>query len=178
MCLVHQIIKWVVLLNVSFPCIPLQSLVSSDLYEFYIFNLYLEQILVDEDHVETRLRLHRTLATPLLPLPVYTENQTVLEERTFTVRLGDVPTDVSLTAVHLNGQEFTVPFTNTSSRTITKVPHPNNTHCYTLKVPFDDPVVIQQVKGLNNLSSCTFRCRAGLYMEISSCLAQPVCIVS
>ncbi|XP_070711320.1 uncharacterized protein [Pempheris klunzingeri] len=121
-----------------------KSSASGDLYEFYIFHFYLEQILVDEDHVETRLRFHRTLITPLLPRPIFTENQTVLEERTFTVHLGDVPEDVELAAVHLNGQEFAVPFTNTSSCTITKVVHPNNTHCYTLKVPFDDPVVIQQ----------------------------------
>ena len=66
----------------------------------------------------------------------------------FTVYLGDVPEDVELVVVHLNGQEFTVPFTNTSSHSITKVAHPNNTHGYTLKVPFDDPVVMQQVKGL------------------------------
>ncbi|XP_070786321.1 uncharacterized protein [Enoplosus armatus] len=121
-----------------------KSFVAGDLYEFYVFHLYLEQILVDEDHVETRLRFHRTLATPMLPYHVFTENHTVLEERTFAVYLGDVPDDVALAAVHLNGQEFTVPFTNTSSHTITEVVHPNNTHGYTLKVPFDDPVIVQQ----------------------------------
>uniref|UniRef100_UPI0037E7FA49 uncharacterized protein n=1 Tax=Semicossyphus pulcher TaxID=241346 RepID=UPI0037E7FA49 len=121
-----------------------KSFVSGDLYEFYVFHLYVEQILVDEDLVETRLRFHRTLATPLLPCPVFTENQTLLEDRMFTVYLGDIPEDVDLAAVHLNGQEFTVPFMNTSSNTITKVVHPNKTHGYTLKVPFDDAVVIQQ----------------------------------
>ncbi|GAA6216320.1 uncharacterized protein LOC108880004 [Lates japonicus] len=121
-----------------------KSCVTEDLYEFHVFNLYLEQILVDEDHVQTRLRLHRTWATPLLPHPVFTHNQTVNEEHMFTVYLGDVPDDVELAAVHLNGHKFTVPFTNTSGHTITKVVHPNNTHGYTLKVPFDDPVVLQQ----------------------------------
>ncbi|XP_035849390.1 uncharacterized protein LOC116049020 isoform X2 [Sander lucioperca] len=122
-----------------------KSIVSGNLYEFYIFHLYLEQISVDEDHVDTRLRIHRTLATPLLTRPVFTENRTVPEERTFTVYLGDVPEDVELTAVHLNGQKFTVPFTNTSSHNITKVVSPNHTHGYTLKVPFEDPVVMQQL---------------------------------
>ncbi|XP_049923997.1 uncharacterized protein LOC126404664 [Epinephelus moara] len=121
-----------------------KSLVSGDLYEFYIFHLYLEQISVEEDQVDTRIRFHRTLATPMLPRPVFTENRTVLEERIFTVYLGDVPEDVELTSVNLNGQEFTVPLTNTSSHTITKVVHPNNTYGYTLRVPFDDPVVMQQ----------------------------------
>lgn len=53
----------------------LQSVVSGDLYEFYIFRLYLEQISMDEDNIDTRLRYHRTLATPLLPRPVFTENR-------------------------------------------------------------------------------------------------------
>ncbi|XP_044040849.1 uncharacterized protein LOC122870603 isoform X2 [Siniperca chuatsi] len=121
-----------------------KSFVSGHLYEFYIFDLYLEQISVDEDNVDTRIRFHKTLATPLLPRPVFTENRTVLEERTFTIYLGDVPEDVELASVYLNGQEFTVPFTNAGSHTLSKVVHPNNTHGYTLKVPFDDPVVIQQ----------------------------------
>ncbi|XP_074479924.1 uncharacterized protein LOC141760758 [Sebastes fasciatus] len=120
-----------------------KSVVSGGLYEYYVFDLYLEQI-SDEDQVDTRLRFHRTLATPLLPCVVFTENRTVPEERTFTVYLGDVPEDVELAAVRLNGYECTVPFTDTSSHTITKVVHPNNIHGYTLKVPFDDPVVMQQ----------------------------------
>uniref|UniRef100_A0A3B4VD57 Zona pellucida protein AX 4 n=1 Tax=Seriola dumerili TaxID=41447 RepID=A0A3B4VD57_SERDU len=121
-----------------------KSSVIGDLYEFYVFHLYLEQILVDEDRVETRLRFHRTLATPMLPRRVFTANRTVVEERLFTVYLGDVPEDAELAAVQLNGQELTVPFTNTSIHSITKVIQPNSTRGYTLKVPFDDPVVIQQ----------------------------------
>ncbi|KAM6960325.1 uncharacterized protein LKV04_021882 [Tautogolabrus adspersus] len=109
-----------------------------------MFDLYLEKLSVDEDHVDTRLRCHRTLATPLLPRPLFTENRTVLEEHTFTVYLRDVPEDVDLVAVHLNGQEFPVPFTNDGRLAITKVVHPNNTHGYTLKVPFDDPLVARQ----------------------------------
>ncbi|XP_041635526.1 zona pellucida protein AX 4 [Cheilinus undulatus] len=121
-----------------------KSFVSGDLFEYYVFDLCLEKLFVDGDHVDTRLRFHRTLATPLLPYFLFTVNRTVLEELTFTVYLGDVPEDVELFAVFMNGEEFTVPFMNTSSHTITKVVHPNNTHGYTLKVPFDDPVVIQQ----------------------------------
>ena len=65
----------------------------------------------------------------------------------FTIYMGDVPKDVELAAVYLNGHKCKSPFTNTSGHTVTEVVHPNNTHGYTLKVPFDDPVVIKQVKG-------------------------------
>ncbi|KAA8579353.1 hypothetical protein FQN60_010693, partial [Etheostoma spectabile] len=97
-----------------------KSIVSGNLYEFFIFHLYLEQISVDEGHVP--------------------------EVRSFTVYLGDVPEDVELVSVTLNGQDFTVPFTNASSHNITEVFIPNNTHGYVLKVPFDDPVVQQLIK--------------------------------
>uniref|UniRef100_A0A3Q1BGD4 ZP domain-containing protein n=1 Tax=Amphiprion ocellaris TaxID=80972 RepID=A0A3Q1BGD4_AMPOC len=122
-----------------------KSFVTGGLYEFYIFHLYFEQIFVDDDHVETALRIHRTLVTPLLPWLLFTDNQTVLEDRVFTVYLGNVPEDIALASVQLNGQDFMVPFLNTSSYTIIQAVQPNNTHSYTLKVPFDDPIVIQQV---------------------------------
>ncbi|KAI4808710.1 hypothetical protein KUCAC02_000758 [Chaenocephalus aceratus] len=95
-----------------------KSAVEDDLYEFYVYQLYLEQILVDEDRVETRIRSLRTLATPLLPSPIFAENQTVLEEHMFTCT------------------------SETSLKTY--IVHPNNTHGYKLKVPFEDPVVLQQ----------------------------------
>ncbi|KAM6936675.1 uncharacterized protein PEZ65_006729 [Lycodopsis pacificus] len=121
-----------------------KSFVLGDLFEIYVFHLYLEQILADDDRVETRVRFQRTLSTPLLPHPVFTENQTVADELSFTVYLGDVPEDMELVAVHLNGDEFTVQYMNTRSHNITKVVYPNNTLGYILKVPFDDPVVLLQ----------------------------------
>uniref|UniRef100_A0A3B5BA45 Sin3A associated protein 25 n=1 Tax=Stegastes partitus TaxID=144197 RepID=A0A3B5BA45_9TELE len=122
-----------------------KSFVTGGLYEFYMFHLYLEQIFVDDDRAETMLRIHRILVSPLLPCLLFTDNQTVLEERVFTVYLGNIPEDIVLTSVHLNGQEFPVPFPNASSYTIMQAVQPNNTRGYTLKVPFDDPVVTQQV---------------------------------
>lgn len=121
-----------------------KSFVTDKLYRFYVFNLYFEQILVDENHLETRLQFHRMLATPLLPWPVFTNNLTVIEEGMFNVYLGNFPSDVQLTAVVLNGQESAVSFTNTSTPSFTKVVQPNNTHGYTLKVPFANPTVVHK----------------------------------
>lgn len=66
---------------------------------------------------------------------------TVPDERVFIIYPGEVPEDVMLAADHLNGKEFAFPFANTSGCTITEVVHPNNAHSYTLRVPFDHPVV-------------------------------------
>uniref|UniRef100_A0A3Q3H0N6 Zona pellucida protein AX 4 n=1 Tax=Labrus bergylta TaxID=56723 RepID=A0A3Q3H0N6_9LABR len=51
-----------------------KSSVSDGLFEYYMFDLYLDLYFVDEDHLETRLRCHRTLATPLLPRPLFAED--------------------------------------------------------------------------------------------------------
>ncbi|KAL6118565.1 uncharacterized protein ACO6RY_03347 [Pungitius sinensis] len=120
-----------------------KSLVAGGLYQFYVFHLYLEQIL-SEDHVATRVRFQRSLSTPLLPCHVFAANRTAVAERAFTVYLGNVPEDVKLLAVCLNGQEFAAPFPNASAYSLTKVVHPNNTGGYTLKVPFEDPLVVQK----------------------------------
>lgn len=70
---------------------------------------------------------------------------TVLEEMIFTAYIGGLPEDVVLTAVRLNGEEYMLPFENTSAHTITGATYANNTQGYTLKVPFDHPVVVTKV---------------------------------
>uniref|UniRef100_A0A3Q3C8B9 Zona pellucida protein AX 4 n=1 Tax=Haplochromis burtoni TaxID=8153 RepID=A0A3Q3C8B9_HAPBU len=121
-----------------------KSFVIGSLYEFYAFDLSVEQISVDRDYVDTMLQFRRTLVTPLLPCTIFTRNQTVLEEQMFTIYLGDVPEDVMLVSIQLNERDFTLPFTNTSTYKVTEVLHPNGTHGYTLKVLFHDPVVKQK----------------------------------
>lgn len=66
---------------------------------------------------------------------------TVLAEMAFTVYLGEVPEDIVLVAVHLNGEGYGLPFANQSSHSITKVTYANNTQGYTLKVLFAHPMV-------------------------------------
>lgn len=124
---------------------------SDGLFEFYIFDLYLKQTSVDERHEETVLWFHRNLVTPLLSSPLVTEDQTDVEDGTFSINLGKVPRDVELTSVQLNGQEFALPFSDSIAYTLTEVRHSNQSHSYTLKVPLHDPIVIQEVSVFKNI---------------------------
>lgn len=72
-------------------------------------------------------------------------SETLVRERSFTIYLGGVPEDVVLVSIQLNGRDFTLPLTNTSTYKVTEVLHPNGTHGYTLTVLFDDPIVKLQV---------------------------------
>ncbi|KAF3837104.1 hypothetical protein F7725_004568 [Dissostichus mawsoni] len=123
----------------------LQSLVSGDLFEFYIFDLYLEQMSFGETRWTPDFVLTGHWLRPCCHAFSSVKTvRTVPEERVFTVYLGDVPEDVELAAVHLNGQKCKAPFTNESSLTITNVIQPNNNHGYTLKVSMFDPVIRQK----------------------------------
>lgn len=76
-------------------------------------------------------------------------SETLVRERAFTIYLGGVPEDVVLVSIQLNGRDFTLPLTNTSTYKVTEVLHPNGTHGYTLTVLFDDPIVkLQVILGL------------------------------
>ncbi|XP_064820998.1 uncharacterized protein LOC135539044, partial [Oncorhynchus masou masou] len=120
-----------------------KSFVKDNMYhEFYVIRLYYEQIFLDDCGVETRLRLHRPMNTPLLIQHLSIINQTVLEDRVFTVYLGNLYYDVDLVAVKLNGHNFTILEATKSGLVITTVPQPNsNLHAYILRLPFEDAAV-------------------------------------
>ncbi|XP_031441159.1 uncharacterized protein LOC105907156 [Clupea harengus] len=119
-----------------------QSFVLHNTYwEFYIIHMYYEGLFMDNFHAESRHRHTKYLMTPLLPHFPFSINQTILEERAFTVYVGNFPSDVVLVTVSLNGHEFTTVEATQSGYTIVKVPHANGTHAYVFRVPFEAPMV-------------------------------------
>uniref|UniRef100_A0A3P9KKL7 Zona pellucida protein AX 4 n=1 Tax=Oryzias latipes TaxID=8090 RepID=A0A3P9KKL7_ORYLA len=121
-----------------------KTLVSGGIFEFRIFQMYLKQVSVDEYQRETVVKFHRTLVTPLTPYPLVTEDKTVLQEGMFTVFLGNVPDDVDLTSIQLNGEQFMLPLPSESTFMITEEAQPDNTFSYILKMLFSDPLVVQE----------------------------------
>ncbi|KAI1898827.1 hypothetical protein AGOR_G00076360 [Albula goreensis] len=114
---------------------------NNNFVEYYSISLYYEHVFTDGSGITTRVRQVKGLSTPLLYRVPFTIDQTVLEEYTFSVYLGNIPHDVDLTAVNLNGEPFTVSEAIVSGYSITKVSHPNGTHGYVLRVPFEEPFV-------------------------------------
>lgn len=52
----------------------LQSFALGELTELYFFELYVGQVSMDDDNITTRLRVHKTLNSPLLVRPLLFEN--------------------------------------------------------------------------------------------------------
>ncbi|XP_042582956.1 zona pellucida protein AX 4 isoform X7 [Cyprinus carpio] len=86
----------------------------------------------------------RQMATPPVPRPPFSVNQTTLEERVFQVFLGNIPSDVELVSVELNGQEISVSTAAQMGYSITRVSEGKDTFAYIIRVPFDDQFVVKQ----------------------------------
>ncbi|XP_063043236.1 uncharacterized protein LOC134437670 [Engraulis encrasicolus] len=118
------------------------SFVAQNTYlEIYSIYLYYKGVFMDSIHTESRHWYTKLLMTPLLPHVPFTVNRTILEERSFTVYLRNIPLDVVLTTVNINDHQFAAGMATDSEFTIVEVPHDNRTHGYVLKVPFEDPIV-------------------------------------
>lgn len=68
------------------------------------------------------------------------------EEQTFSVYLGNIPADVVLEDVWMNGKQLKM--SETRSYSITPVVHSNGSRAYQLRLPFQDPAVQQMVRPL------------------------------
>ncbi|XP_029903440.1 uncharacterized protein LOC115356423 isoform X2 [Myripristis murdjan] len=124
-----------------------RSLVVDNVYsEMYVISLLYEHVFSllhdDGSGVETRHRLFRVLDTPLRCQRPITIDQTVSDDHQFSVYLGNIPADVALEEVKVNGKQlWTAEAAEERSHSVGHVVHTNGSHAYTLRVPFEDAVV-------------------------------------
>ncbi|KAK9972160.1 hypothetical protein ABG768_025486 [Culter alburnus] len=124
-----------------------KSFVTDGVYnELYTIQLTYQQSFVDQRGVETKYNVIRQMATPPIPRLPFSINQTNPEERVFTVYLGNIPFDVELVAIELNGQEISVLTAMQMGFSITRVQEDGSdiTFAYILRVPFEDQFVVKQ----------------------------------
>ncbi|XP_064184913.1 uncharacterized protein LOC135251419 isoform X2 [Anguilla rostrata] len=121
--------------------------INNQYHSRYTIRFYLQHLWADDMFEETEHRSFRVVRSSYIRRVPFTVDQTVIEERIFTVRLGNIPYDVDLTAVNLNGEPFTVPEAIQSGYPITNVPHSNGTHACVIRVPIDDPIVLKMHLG-------------------------------
>uniref|UniRef100_A0A672RNI8 Zona pellucida protein AX 4 n=1 Tax=Sinocyclocheilus grahami TaxID=75366 RepID=A0A672RNI8_SINGR len=114
-------------------------------YELYMVQLTYQQVFVDQHGVKTMHNVVRQMAIPPIPYPLFffSVNQTIPEERVFMVYLGNIPFDVELVSVELNGEEISVLTATEMGYSITRVPEGNNTFAYIIRVPFGDQFVVK-----------------------------------
>ncbi|KAL2082310.1 hypothetical protein ACEWY4_022128 [Coilia grayii] len=129
-----------------------KSFVLNNVYhEIYaIFMYYEHAFLRVYEHGstdDTRHRMMRLLQTPSVCRKQFTIDETVPDERKFTVLLGHFPADVELVSLKLNGVLLTITEAIQHGFSVMTLSNMNGTHGYVLEVPFDDPVVHRAYLG-------------------------------
>ncbi|KAM7396070.1 hypothetical protein PAMA_007373 [Pampus argenteus] len=128
------------------------SVVNNVYKETYVIFLLYEHVfsLLYEDggSVDTRHRLLRVLDTPLLCRPPFSLDQTVGNEQAFRVYLGNIPADVVLEDIRINGKlPLLMSDTLGQGIDISPVVHVNGSQAYELWLPFEDTMVQSMYLG-------------------------------
>ncbi|TWW68423.1 Zona pellucida sperm-binding protein 2 ZP1 [Takifugu flavidus] len=127
-----------------------KSLVVKNSYKetYMIFLLYehiFSMLYEDGSSIDTRHRLLRKLGTPLICHIPFTINQTVADNQVFSVYLGNIPVDVVLEDLWINGKQLQM--SEKLGYSIKYSVHNNGSKAYQLQLPFKDSVVQQMYLG-------------------------------
>ncbi|KAM4522085.1 uncharacterized protein PAE49_001928 isoform 2-T4 [Odontesthes bonariensis] len=123
-----------------------KSLVEANMYqeEYKILLLY-EQVfsLVYDDgsSLDTKYRTLKMLTTPLICRPPFSLNWTIGGDQVFSVYLGNIPDDVILEEVWINGKQLLLSGKPQQGLDISPVLHNNGSRSYELQLPFDHAAV-------------------------------------
>ncbi|MEQ2284323.1 hypothetical protein AMECASPLE_020410 [Ameca splendens] len=123
-----------------------KSLVVENMYkEFYMVPLMYEHVfslVFDDGHIiDTKHRTFKVLETPLICRPPFSLNKTISDHQEFTVYLGNIPTNVILEEIWINGQRLLMLGKPQQGLSISLIVHVNGSQAYELQLPFNDPVV-------------------------------------
>ncbi|XP_045917189.1 uncharacterized protein LOC123978096 [Micropterus dolomieu] len=97
----------------------------------------------DDIKDDTRYKVLFPITTPLMPRPPHHRDDTVAEDRVFSVHLGTFLHDVELRNITFSTGVFTPEECKTRGFNVQQHSFPNGTKSFSLKVPFDADVVLK-----------------------------------
>ncbi|XP_022621514.1 uncharacterized protein LOC111236890 [Seriola dumerili] len=97
----------------------------------------------DDTQDDTRYKVLFPITTPLMPRPPQAENNTVLEDRLFSVHLGTFLHDVVLRNITFSTGVLTVEECNSRGFAVQEHSLPHGRKSFSLQVPFDADVVLK-----------------------------------
>ncbi|XP_073348720.1 uncharacterized protein [Pagrus major] len=129
-----------------------KSLVVNNVYkEMYMIFLMYEHVFSllydDGSSIDTRHRMLRVLDTPLLCRPPFSFDQTTSDNQVFSVYLGNIPADVLLEEVQINGKQLMMSEGVGWGYSISPIIHINGSRAYELRLPFEDTLVYRMYLG-------------------------------
>ncbi|XP_062266744.1 uncharacterized protein LOC133973109 isoform X2 [Platichthys flesus] len=129
-----------------------QSVVLDNVYkERYVISLLYEHVFAlmfeDNSSIITRHRILRVLDTPLICRPPFSVDKTRTDDEAFSVYLGNIPADVVLEEVWINGKQRRMSGSVDRGVSISPVSHVNGSRAYDLRLPFEDADVLWTYLG-------------------------------
>ncbi|XP_041660937.1 uncharacterized protein LOC121521216 isoform X2 [Cheilinus undulatus] len=118
-----------------------EKYVISVLYE-HVFSLLFE----DGSSIDTKHRTFQVLDTPLLCRSPFSLDQTMNDDQVFRLYLGNIPTNVVLQEVLVNGKKLMAESAK-QGFSISSAVHANGSRAYELQLPFEDPAVYHTYLG-------------------------------
>ncbi|XP_047430113.1 uncharacterized protein LOC124999307 isoform X2 [Mugil cephalus] len=116
--------------------------VYQEVYVIFLLYEHIFSLLYDDgSSIDTRHRMLRVLDTPPMCRQPFSLNQTIADQQVFSVYLGNIPADVILEEVLINGRRMLKKETPDQGFSITPVVHMNGSRGYELQLPFEDPAV-------------------------------------
>ncbi|XP_009955919.1 PREDICTED: uncharacterized protein LOC104351497, partial [Leptosomus discolor] len=128
----------------------LKSSISGGVYGvIYSIDLFLEHTWTDADWQTTKYTVIKSITTPFMPQIPTVINNTLPEERLFSVAFGHFLPDVSLVAITIGNVPFTLREAQHHGFKIYETPFSNRTKGFILEVSFDDPYVLKEYVNRN-----------------------------
>ncbi|XP_041831388.1 uncharacterized protein LOC121633429 isoform X2 [Melanotaenia boesemani] len=123
-----------------------KSLVVQNMYkEMYMILVLYEHVFSltyeDGSSLDTKLRMMKVLETPLICRQPFSLNQTISDDQKFRIYLGNIPADVILEEVWINGKQLLTFEKPTRGLSISPIVHGNGSRAYELQLPFSDAAV-------------------------------------
>ncbi|KFO88004.1 Zona pellucida sperm-binding protein 2, partial [Buceros rhinoceros silvestris] len=128
----------------------LKSSISGGVYGvIYSIDLFLEHTWTDADWQTTKYTVIKSITTPFMPQIPTVINNTLPEERLFSIAFGHFLPDVSLVAITIGKVPFTLREAQHHGFKIYETPFSNRTKGFILEVSFDDPYVLREYVNRN-----------------------------
>ncbi|MGH0172749.1 UNVERIFIED_CONTAM: hypothetical protein FKN15_063891 [Acipenser sinensis] len=125
----------------------MSRVINNQYNRLYAIDLYLEHQWADDQWEATQHRSFKPVRTLFIAETPFVINNTIPEEKVFTVTLGIFNPDVELKNLTINGVPLTLPEAVNQGIVVTEVQHPNGTKSFVLKVPFTHPLIPQKYVG-------------------------------
>lgn len=115
-----------------------------------------------------RCHIHLVLLSYPLPFVIlfHASAETNSDDQVFSVYLGNIPHDVIIKDISINGKQLIISESAERGYSISPIVHANSSRAYELQLPFEDSIVHWMVRNYRNLDHLFLICSGCSYFTV------------